>query len=186
MFNTLTIDPAVALIFRLVLAFVFVSAVLHKLSGQRTFYSVVNDYRLLPGGLVMPVAVGLIVLECVAIIALLVPVTAARGAQIAFGLLLLYSVAIGFNLARGRIHIDCGCMMGHRQGQELSGWLLLRNIPLVLIALAATVPEYDRGLVGWDYATVVCAVMALGMLYSTVNHLLANGPGLRAMLVRYD
>jgi len=184
MFNLPSIDPAVTLIFRLVLAYVFAGAAWHKLHEPRSFHAAVGDYRMLPGIFVTPVAVGLVVAECMTVIMLLVPPTALIGTQIAGGLLLMYTVAILFNLARGRTDIDCGCMMG--PARTLNGWLLARNLPLVLVALVAGLQEQSRNLVAWDFITVICAVTALVMLYSSANLLLANGSRLRALMVHHD
>ncbi len=185
MFDLLTTDPAVALILRLLLALIFAGAVIHKITDPRAFRTAVDNYRMLPGLLVTPVSAGFIVVECALVIMLVVPATAVLGAQVACSLLLAYTGAITFNLLRGRTHIDCGCM-GSAHTQRLTGWLLLRNLPLVLIALAAALPAHTRDLVTWDYATIVFAVMALGMLYITMNHLLVNGPKLQALLMRHD
>jgi uncharacterized membrane protein YphA (DoxX/SURF4 family) len=190
MFYFLSIDPAVALIFRLVLALVFASAVFHKLAKPMSFRTVVSNYRLLPDVLVTLSAAGLVVLEGLTVIALVVPVTASLGTWIACGLLLIYTVAITINLARGRTQIDCGCMGSFRsqdtQGHELSRWLLVRNLSLLALALAASLPEDQRSLIGWDSVTIVFAVTALGMVYAAMNHLLATGPRLRALVTRHD
>ena len=175
-----SIDPAVELILRLLLAFVFAGTVFHKLAEPRKFRDTVRDYGLLPGSLVMPVAAGLIVLECITVITLLVPVTASVGAWFACMLLLLYSLSITINLMRGRTRIDCGCTGFVRQGGQLTGWLLARNLPLVFISLLGTLPVQPRELAAWDIAVVICASLALSMLYSSVNHLLVSGPRLRA------
>lgn len=185
MLDFIVIDPILALIFRLLLALVFASAVVHKLVEPRSFCEAVADYQLLPGILVTPFAAGFIVVECVTVIALMFPATTLHGSLFACGLLLVYTIAISCNLLRGRTSINCGCM-GPAHVQELNGWLLLRNLPLLAIALVSGFPAYDRSLVVWDYATVIFAVMALGMLYVTMNHLLVNGPRLRALLVRHD
>ncbi|HJP03937.1 MAG: methylamine utilization protein MauE [Chromatiales bacterium] len=188
--NLLTIDPAVAMTCRLLLVLVFASAVCHKLAEPVSFRAVVGDYRLLPNSLVTVAAAGLVALECTTAITLLIPATAAFGAWIAFGLLLAYTFAITINLARGRTHIDCGCVGPARapdtRGRKLSCWLLVRNLPLVLIALTATLPVDQRSLLVWDFATIFFAVMSLGMLYTTVNHLLTNAPVLRALVTRHD
>ncbi len=188
--NSLMIDPVMAMIFRLLLAGVFASAVYHKLVEPAAFRAVVSNYRLLPDSLVTAVAGGLVVLECITVIALLIPASGALGAWMACCLLLAYTLAITINLARGRTHMDCGCTGPARdpnaQGGELSSWLLVRNLPLVAIALVAGFPVDPRSLLGWDFATIVFAVAALGMLYTTMNHLLTNGPVLRALLMRHD
>jgi hypothetical protein len=175
-----SIDPAVELIIRLLLAFVFAGAVFHKLVEPRMFRDTLQEYGLLPGLLVTPVAAGLIVLECITVITLLVPVTMSVGAWLACALLLLYTLSIAINLLRGRTRIDCGCTGFVQQGGQLTGWLLARNLPLVCISFLGTLPVQHRELVAWDIAVVICASMALGMLYSSVNHLLVNGPRLRA------
>ena len=179
----LSIDPAAALMIRLLLAFVFAGAVYHKLVEPSRFRDAVSGYGLLPGPFVTPVAAGLIVLECVIVIAVLLPWTVLVGATLACSLLSLYTASITINLARGRTRIDCGCTGFVEQGQPLTGWLLARNLPLVFVAFLGTLPVQPRTLAGWDFAIVCCAAMASGLLYMSVSYLLVNAPKLRALMM---
>jgi hypothetical protein len=93
------------------------------------------------------------------------------------GLLALYAGAMGVNLARGRRHIDCGCM-GPAARQSLSGWLIARNLLLALVALAGLQRTVPRELYWLDLVSVAAAVSALVLIYAAINHLIANAPNL--------
>ena len=93
------------------------------------------------------------------------------GLIIAAGLLVIYAVAIGVNLKRGRRQIDCGC------GDEptpLSRALVVRNC--VLVALAAGAYALPVAFTpAWQTAMVAAAaaLVAFG-IYSAIEQLLVN------------
>ncbi len=111
-------------------------------------------------------------------LALVVPATRTT-ALLGSGLLLgFYACAMALNLARGRRHIDCGCM-GPAARQALSGWLIVRNVVIALTAVGVSaLTPAGRTLVWLDVLTIGAGVAVLAIVYSSVNHLIANAPEL--------
>ena len=141
------IDPAVDAALRAAFALLFLVAASHKLRDPGRFRTTLAEYRLLPG-----------------------PVAAAA-------VLAVYGAAIAVNLARGRRHIDCGCV-GPAVRRPISGWLVARNAALAAAALAAVAPVRPRPLVWVDALTVMGATATLAALYASVDRLLAHAPAL--------
>ncbi|MGH8629603.1 MAG: MauE/DoxX family redox-associated membrane protein, partial [Burkholderiales bacterium] len=72
---------------------------------------------------------------------------------LACALLLVYALAMGINLARGRRDIDCGCFKSALK-QTISGWLIGRNLLLAAAAAALLLPLAGRTTGVLDYVTV--------------------------------
>lgn len=149
------------------LAAVFALSVRHKLRDFPRFKASLGAYRLFPDSLLPLAAPAVVALELAAIIALFLPL--GPGLWIAFGLLCLYTLAITINLLRGITAIDCGC---GDQPTPISGWLLLRNGALLLIAF----PQDSASIAGTSAGWVLVAVLVIVMLlfYMTIEQLLAN------------
>ena len=176
-------DPVVGASALALLAAVLGGAALHKLLDLRAFRETVRSYRLLPdrfGGLVVPMAIGVVAAEIAIVALLLVPRARAAGAAGAAGLLILYAAAIGINLARGRNEIDCGCSWGG-SGQAISGWLVVRNAALLPIAFVAGGPWIARALGAADVLVIAAAGTGLLVFYHAADRLIANWSGLRAL-----
>jgi len=163
-----TLDPTLQTILRIAVSLLLLAAARHKLADFAHFCGVVQHYRLLPSALAKAAAALLVATEGAVGVALWVPALAAPAALAAFGLLSLYSAAIGINLLRGRRYIDCGC---GRPGsvRPLSGALLIRNAGLGLAALVSTLPVEPRAPVWIDGLTVVAGVAVLALLYAAVD-----------------
>ncbi|MGI9327836.1 MAG: MauE/DoxX family redox-associated membrane protein [Pseudomonadales bacterium] len=155
------------------LAGVFAGALAHKLRHRLRYRAALAAYRLVPKPAVAFIATLLTALELtiVALLLLLQPL----GTLLAAVVLSLYAGAIAINLLRGHRQIDCGC------GDEptpLSGWLLLRNGVLIVLALwlswpgAGLVQGFALALPNILLALAFCGV-SLG-IYASVNQLLAN------------
>jgi hypothetical protein len=172
----MSVDPALALTLALVLAGIFGTAAAAKLKAMSAFVGVVENYRLLPAALVLPAAWALPPTELLAALGLLVPATRPLAALVATALLLLFALAIGVNLARGRDRIDCGCFVGLLR-QRLSWALVARNLAL---ALAGLVLALDTGavrpLAALDAVTVIAAALCLLLLYAAVSRLFGVSP----------
>lgn len=161
------VDPAVSLVLRGALVWVFAVAALHKLRDPAAYGAIVRGYRLLPDAGATAWALGLGLAEAATVAALLVPGLVAYGAAGAGLLLGLYSTAIGINLARGRRDVDCGCA-GPGRRQTLSGWLLVRNGALLAAAAACAAPVGARPVHWLDAVTAVGGVCALVLLFTAV------------------
>lgn len=134
---------------------------------------VIDAYALLPAGAGRWLAPLLGALECAVGAALWLPALRSCAAATLFALLLLYSGAIALNLLRGRRDIDCGCG-GSRWHVPLSGWLLVRNALLLLVALAlfAAPGTLPHGARDWLAALAIAGLAALA--YNGLGFLLAR------------
>jgi hypothetical protein len=166
-------DPVVDVTLRGALALLLLGAAVHKLHDLHAFRRVLHAYGLVPEPLLPATATAVALVEsCVAAL-LCTPALRTTGLAAAAGLLVVYAAAIALALARGRRHIDCGCS---RTPQELSAWLVGRNVALALLALAALLPVRPRALVWVDALTIAAAVTALALLYAAADRLLATLP----------
>jgi uncharacterized membrane protein YphA (DoxX/SURF4 family) len=162
-----------ALAARVLLGAIFFQAGLQKLRHYGEWQGVVANYRVMSRRLV-PVFSGLLPIGELALSAALwLSRDAVVAAVCSAALLLLFSVAIGINLARGRAHIDCGCFQSSLR-QNLSGRLLARNGVLAAIA-GATAAGGDTASVPM---TVIILATSLGgvcfILYLALNELVVQ------------
>ncbi|MCS5637488.1 MAG: DoxX family membrane protein [Myxococcota bacterium] len=166
------LDPVLLLMARLGLATLFLAGAVHKLRNLEGFAETVRDYRILPPSLSRQSALGLATAEAGVAVCLLLPGLDPLGSAGTALLLALYSGAIGLNLARGRRHIDCGCM-GFGRGQSISGWLLARNGCLVALAFLLLVPAVPRAM-GWVDLFSISAGLAMTALLWLAAHGLSS------------
>jgi len=166
------LDPALGWILRLFLASIFVRAVYAKLRSPSEFSDALRGYELVPERLAGTFAAALLALECLIVPALLMPRFAPLASMVAVGVLCLYSLAIGINLARGRRDIDCGCA-GPLARQTLHEMLVARNLVYAALALGAAAPMSLRAF-GWlDGLTIGFGVVALFALAVAIDGLAA-------------
>jgi uncharacterized membrane protein YphA (DoxX/SURF4 family) len=93
-------------IIRWVLGAIFIYAGGTKLLEPEIFPVLIDAYGIVPEGLIMPVAIGLPLLEVTAGIGLLFDI---RGSlALITGLLLLFIVVLGYGIWMG-LDVDCGC-----------------------------------------------------------------------------
>ena len=93
-------------IVRYILGGIFAWAGISKLMAPRTFAQLISSYELIPDVLLLPVAIGLPLLELIAGIGLIFDV---RGSlEIVTGLILLFIFILWFGILIG-LDIDCGC-----------------------------------------------------------------------------
>ncbi len=123
------------------LAWLMAMAGVRKLYAPRDHAAYIDAYELLPDASGRVLVVPLVFAEMATGCALLMESTRIAGAVAALLLLLIYSAAIAINLWRGRVDIDCGC---GSVAYRLSGWLLLRNVLLMLCGLAVIWMPVDR------------------------------------------
>jgi Methylamine utilisation protein MauE len=174
------VDPVVGYVCRGVLALVFLSAAAHKLRAPREFLATLRGYGIVPAGLAPAVAVLLVGTEAGVGAGLLAPATHGAAALAATLLLVVYGASIAFNLLRGRRDIDCGCT-GPAARQPLSAWLVLRNVCLAALGIAALLPGSGRPLGALDGFTIAAAVAVLYVQYLASNLLLAYQPRTQAL-----
>ncbi|MCZ6658873.1 MAG: methylamine utilization protein MauE [Gammaproteobacteria bacterium] len=152
------------------LAGIFMVAAVHKTRNYLEFVGILNQYKLLPNFSIPYVAPLVIAAELAGAAALLTVLTRDMGLAICVGLLGIYILAIGINLARGRAAIDCGC---GGEATPLSVWLVLRNV--VLIILASTAWSTTEATMSFSiYLLAATTTALLWLIYVTGNQLLAN------------
>ncbi len=174
------IDPVVPAVLRGALALLFASAAVHKLRDLPAFRVALEAYELLPGRLPRLAAPALVAAELGTVALLLSPAARPWGFVAAGLLLSLYTAAIGVNLLRGRLGIDCGCF-GPALRLELSGTLLARNALLLAGTLVGWLPPALRPLAGPDALPILAAIGFLALAYAAASRLLANAPALRPL-----
>jgi uncharacterized membrane protein YphA (DoxX/SURF4 family) len=89
-------------------AAIFIYAPLNKIADPPGFAKLVFEYHLLPAAAVNAWALYLPWLELIAGLALLIRPLMRGGAAVTAGLLVLFLLAVGINIARG-IPFECGC-----------------------------------------------------------------------------
>jgi uncharacterized membrane protein YphA (DoxX/SURF4 family) len=141
-----TLVPWLSTACRAVLGVVWLVAGGLKLPDPAAAERAVRAYRLLPEGLVAPVAFGLPALEIAVGLLLLVGVFV-RTAAVASGvLLLLFVAAVSSAWARG-LSIDCGCFGGGGQvDPDQTAYLseILRDLGLLVLAAVLVVRPRSR------------------------------------------
>ena len=172
------IDPVVEFSICLALALLFAAAAWHKVSDRVRFGAVLRAYELLPSGLVAPATRLLPVLEASIAAGLLYPPTRQAAALAAASLLVLYTVAISLNLARGRREIDCGCFAASSR-VPLSNWLVVRNLVVIAAGCTPLWPVGARALIWIDGLTIVSALVTASVLWTAGQRLSQTGPLLR-------
>ena len=168
MFQSIITDPGYFLTLRWMLASVFLVAMVHKLKDPVLFRVTLEDYQLIPHTMLRPAFFALVAIEFLIGGALLLNVQVAGLAGAI--LLIVYSLAMGINLLRGRTEIDCGCS-GPAVRQSLSIWLVVRNAVLVVLAIITLSGETDRLLGILDWFTSLAAATVFALIYSTAAQL---------------
>ena len=166
-------DPAIALALALGLAALLAASALHKARTLPSFVEVVRHYRLAPDFAAPFLAILIAALEAALAAGLLAPGMRALAGIGAAALFALYAGAIGFNLMRGRVDIDCGCSFGP-SGDRLTPALLARNVVLVLAAVIVASPTTGRALGAFDFAGAALFALSAAAMYMTFEKLRAN------------
>ncbi len=167
------LDPVVAKAISLAFALLLAVAAWHKTTDHARFRGILTAYEVLPAGLAAPAAWLLAASEAALAAAWALGWRPALTASATAGLLTVYTLAIGLNLLRGRVHIDCGCGFGGG-GEQLSRRLLLRNFLLILLAPVAAAPVAARQWLWADYISLAGACLALALLYAAGEQLRRN------------
>lgn len=179
------IDPVISGIARGVIAVLLLAAAVYKLRDTAGFRRSIRDYALVNEALVRPLTWVIPVAEAVAAATVVFEATRVAGATLAAVLFAVFTLAIGVNLARGRRDIDCGCF-GPSQGQQLSGWLVPRNLMLVALAGVAALPPTGRALGGLDYFTLAAGVVAFVLVFIVSNVVIGLAPQAAALRRKHD
>ncbi|MCH7982042.1 MAG: DoxX family membrane protein [Proteobacteria bacterium] len=102
------IDPLLTKAIALGFAVLFIGAAWHKLSGVDRFEAILSEYRLLPTFMNRTLAMLIPVIELLLGVGWISGLQPRTTAMVSAALLATYALALGINLVRGRIFIDCG------------------------------------------------------------------------------
>jgi hypothetical protein len=171
-------DPVVVHAVAVALAVVLIIGGAVKLRDLELFRHAVENYRMLGARGAVGFAPIYAVAELTAGLALVCEATRPIGVWLAMAVIALATGAVGVNLLRGRLRIECGCGIG---GQRISWGLVARNLVLLLAIMLAAADDSRRPLGLVDCYSVAVAVLALLVLYASANQLLANQPLLKEL-----
>lgn len=120
---------------RLILGGVFIYASIDKITHPEAFADIIYNYKLLPGIFITLLAVVMPWLEIFSGLCVISGLFKRAGAIIIGAMLLVFSVAISINLARG-LEFDCGCFttVSSEGGSDPLG-LLIRDIILLILVV---------------------------------------------------
>jgi hypothetical protein len=105
--------------------------------AQIEIVTIVRDYKILPPSWARPFGLALPWLELALGILLILGVVIQVVAAASVLMLASFAVAVGMNLLRGRKNLSCGCS-GTRNSKAISGWTVVRDIILIVLALVLT------------------------------------------------
>lgn len=144
------------------IALIFAKAAVGKFFNFFETQGIIRDYKLLPEKMAPALAVMVLSLELATVVLVLIPSLRSMGALLGICLLAGYAAAIGINLKRGRVSIDCGC---GGSGQGITPWHLVRNALYMGIASFAAFLPLEQ-ISGFVPATT--CVMSIIMLWGAV------------------
>jgi hypothetical protein len=165
---------------------IFLQAGLQKLKHAAEWHGVVANYQLLPEPETGPFAAVLPWAELLLAAGLWLG-TGRAAAVSAAVLLMVFTIAIGVNLARGRSQIDCGCFQSSLR-QTLNNRVLIRNGVLLAIAIGSATLTDSNTVVLSERLLSLAFGGACFALYLPLNELLVQGlpvpslPSLKANL----
>lgn len=171
------LDPLIIKAISIGLGLMFLIAAYHKLAEGPEFRATLYDYQVLPPSLVPPASRIIPIVELLLGASWLVSNyqqgLTAIGSAVLLG---VYAFAIGINLYRGRIHIDCGCGFGGKTDSEqfITGGLVFRNLILMTVAIITLLPTTTRELGVGDYVTLAAVLLVCTLLFAATNQLIAN------------
>ena len=128
---------------RVVLGTLFLYAGAIKIMDPAAFALAVYNYHILPVWLVNIAAIILPWVEVVAGICLMLGLWISGGALIVSALLLVFTVALGFNLSRG-LDIACGCFSTSTTAEKITWWYLLRDSSLMAASFLVLFADHGR------------------------------------------
>lgn len=166
-------DPGLGTLIVTGIALLLGQAALHKWRSPVRFAATFEAYRMLPRRASRPAGYAVPLIETLLAVALLVPVTRTAAAVGGVSLLLAYAVAIGLNLARHRLDLDCGCT-GPANRQQIAAWMVWRNLMLALVLASTLLPWAARPLTSTDAVTIIGGLCAVTLIYAALDRLLGQ------------
>lgn len=111
---------------RLVLGGIFITASVDKIMNPAAFAGLVHNYQILPDSLIHLAAIILPWLELVLGVLLVAGLFLPGAVFLAQTLLVAFSGALVFNVARG-LDVHCGCFSTSMEGDPATAWYLIRD-----------------------------------------------------------
>ncbi len=152
----------------LLIALVFAGAALAKLTAWGELPGVVQNFRVLPRAMVLPVALLLPLVEAAIAPSILIEETRSAAALAAAILFAVFGAALAVNYWRGRRHIDCGCFRSDLK-QPISIAIIVRNGLLTVCALLVLPAGGTAALSPVAWAIAFAAAATLFLCYLSVG-----------------
>lgn len=134
--------PLFIALLRVALGAVFIVASFDKIQNPEAFATTIANYRLLPYTVINGIAIALPWLEVVTGTLLALGVWIRANTMIAWGLLLVFSLAISQALVRG-LDISCGCFTTDPVAERMTLWTLVWD--LIWITWGILIWVFDHG-----------------------------------------
>lgn len=115
-----------------------------KIRYPAAFAQVIQNYALLPAGMIPPVAILLPWVEALCGVSLIVGRLCLGGLAILNGLMLIFITALAINVIRG-VDVACGCFSS--SGSEQRGtyaWYFVRDIAILAVGLWLLIYEIRK------------------------------------------
>lgn len=175
------LDPLLFQLIAVAFCLLLTSAGVHKLGDRLRFQGILAAYQILPVSLIAPLGWIIPLLEISLGLAWIVGWRTDLVSVATAALLTAYALGMAINLMRGRTYIDCGCGLASAKAsredngvQQLSVWLVYRNIVLIVLALATGADMTTRNFGVLDYFSLLAATLALTFIYGAFHQLLVN------------
>lgn len=162
-------DPLLQLTLTLFFSVLFALAAWHKWQDIHHTATTVAKYRLLPVDWSYPAAY--IVAGFETLVVFLIWFMPKMGVILIIALLTFYLIAIGINLKRGRLSMDCGC---GGVPIRLTPLLLARNAVLIVFASLLLLAPSERIMVWTEGLVSILFALTLLALYYAGEQLLSN------------
>ena len=148
-FQTHPAHRVIALIARFYLAYVFISACIHKLVDPTSFAIDIATYQMLPLVFINPLAIVLPYVKLGTGIMLATGTKARAAALMVCGMMVMFMIALSYALMHD-LSISCGCFASNAAGgsDPISGLTMLRDSAWLLIAVYVVV--FDTKPLGVD------------------------------------
>ncbi len=139
----------IALAVRFYLAWVFISACIHKLVDPTSFAIDIATYQMLPLVFINPLAIVLPYVELGTGIMLVIGLKARAAALMVCGMMLMFMVALSYALMHD-LSISCGCFASNAAAgsDPISGLTMLRDSAWLILAMYVVI--FDRIPIGVD------------------------------------
>ncbi|MGF9912975.1 MauE/DoxX family redox-associated membrane protein [Paenibacillus ehimensis] len=187
---------ALSVIFRILLAILFISSSVSSLRHWQAHLGIIKDYKILPEPVVRWFGILEHAVKWLVGIFLLLGMHSSLAALTGSGLLLMYSIAITMNLLRGRKKLSCGC--GGLAGNHLLSWkLIVRNLFFIGMCLCVNqvaVPygnllsvfdgESASSIFGKEYWVMVGTALLTAMLLSIMDDMFAIRKKMQQLLAK--